>query len=250
MKRLFLIPILLLFLSQIAWLNMGPTQPVSGVACDDCSGARIWSWHMEDDDATPDITVGNPCGCADATNDTVGAITGSPDFSVAQKSDGARALHINALDEYVEFDIGTIDPNDFKITFDIYVVTMPANDWNSFDVLGMFGDANDQVRLLLEDRGATKELSVYHYRNGAATDNTHVEVGTGAWKTSCEWQFKTGVDGNDQYLACDGDSDTGDEDPGAFDTTPTIIYFGEKGGSTAGSEYYLDITDISKSDRF
>jgi len=249
MKRLLLLIFIPVLFAVLADARMSLMQLGGGfdVVCDDCTGATKFAFHMEDDDATPDVTLGSPCGCSDG--DEVGAETGSPAFSSAQKSDGTYSLHINAIDEYYEFDAngGEIDHDDFKITFDIYIVAYPdAGDWEKCDIWSSYHDANDFFKLQLEDRTGGSYNVTAHVERDSVAEDVHVEVATGSF-VSCEWQFKDGVDGNDHKLTCGVTTDEDDDDPAGHDTTPTVMRFGESYG-TDNCEYYLDNFNITVSD--
>jgi len=250
MRKYFLLVLLVIFCFGFRSPHLRVVAIKNASSCDDCTGATQFAFHMEDNDSTPDVTLGTPCGCSDG--DTIGAETGSPAFSAVQASDGTYSLHIDAFNEYYEYDINAndiINPADFKIIFDIYVVSMPSDDqWKRFEILGAAGDADDYVSLYLEDRGATEEIT--GAVNCQGTEETiNVVITTGAWKTSCEWQFKDGVAGNDHYLSCDGNTREDDDDPTTFGTTPTTLYFGDERG-TEVEEYYLDNVKITASDRW
>jgi len=215
----------------------------TAVVCDDCSGTLKFSWHMEDNDSTPDVTIGNPCGCSN--NDTIGAISDAPVFSTTQKSDGTYSLHINALDENYLFSVTTddiVEVDNLKITFDIYVVSYPsAGKYHHIIFAG--DDVNNYLQIQLE--GTNTVLGVYY--NGQTTvDRINVNLDTGSW-VSCEYQAKTGVAGNDHYLACGVASTEEDDDLVAFAATADSIRFGDEYGDEAG-EYYLDNVKIYPSD--
>lgn len=246
MKKLFFVIIVSFFLTANAWA-LSPTflQLVTGgdPVCDNCSGTLKFAWHMEDDDATPDVTLGNPCGCSDG--DTIGAVTGSPVFSTAQKSDGTRSLHINAIDEHYTFVVSSddiIEPDNIKITFDIYIVSYPAS--NYANCMSTATNSTNFLRLRL----TTGDLQGKYMGGGEADYVGGVVVSTGTW-VSCEYQAKTGVAGNDHYIICGETAAEEDDDLVATDGSMTSLDFGDNGGDSAG-EFYIDNVKIYPCDRY
>lgn len=214
--------------------------------CDDCSGSLKFAWHMEDNDATPDVTLGNPCGCSDG--DTIGAETGSPVFSTTQKSDGSYSLHINALFERYEFAISADDiceADNVKITFDLYIVSYPSAG-ASHNIIEVNKDGNNYTKIRLT--GTTSSVAVEYHANGTASDYLTVAVSTGAW-VSCEYQAKTGIGDNDHYLKCGENSDEDDDDLVAMDGSLSSLVFGDTNGSGVG-EYYVDNVKVYPCDRY
>lgn len=249
MKRLSLL-ILSLIILDVSWA-LSPTMldistHSSGeVSCDDCSGALKFAWHMEDNDSTPDVTLGNPCGCSDG--DSIGAESGAPVFSNVQKSDGTYSLHINAKDEWYEFVVSgddLVENDNVKITFDIYIVSFPAGAGTKHEIIRLPYDANNVVSIQIDDSG---DLLSY-YRGTSVTDYINISPATGSW-LSCEYQAKTGVAGNDHYLACGASSTEEDDDLTAMEGSATNLNFGDEFGTEAG-EYYLDNVKISACDRY
>jgi len=216
---------------------------VGSGGCDDCSGDLKFAWHMEDNDSTPDVTLGNPCGCSDG--DTIGAETGSPVFSTTQKSDGTYSLHINALDEGYEFVVSgddLIEADNVKITFDIYVVSYPTGTLRHGLIRTAY-DLNNNLALRLCD-GAIQGS----YRGNSTEDFIATAVATGSW-VSCEYQAKAGVAGVDHYLKCGVNETEEDDDLLAMSASSTKKKYGDAYGDGAG-EYYLDNVCITLCDRY
>ena len=219
----------------------------AAVICDSCAGDLKFSWHMEDDDSTPDVTIGDPCGCSN--NDTIGAETGSPTFSnaVGQANGGTNALYINASGEYYTFDVTTEDIivlDDIKLTFDIYIVSYPAS--GAAYVITSEYDSSNFIYVYLDQ--ATAKLAVW-YRGGADSDSLLVTVPTGSW-VSCVYQALVGGPaGNDHYLICGAASDEGDGNLTAQGGSPASVVFGDNGSGDAGT-YYLDNVKIYPNDRY
>jgi len=215
------------------------------VTCDVCSGTLIWSWHMEDDDATPDITIGNPCGCSDDEN-TTGTKSGSPVFSTTQKSDGSLSLFVDTLNYDYTFGIGSISVVDIKITFDIYIVSYPASgQYMSFLAFREATPNDDFLYLQIHETGGVIQAN---YSGWNAQESIQVAVATGSW-VSCEYQFKDGVAGNDNYIICGETSTEEDDDPSALHEAITTLEVGSAVGTGTGS-YYLDNVKISACDKY
>lgn len=212
--------------------------------CDDCSGTLKFAWHMEDNDSTPDVTLGNPCGCSDG--DTIGAETGSPVFSSAQKSDGTYSLHINATNEHYKFVVSSddlIETDNVKITFDIYVVSYPVNTEQSHIFLRTAYNTPNSLFLGL------KNGYVYvQYVGNSDVDYIETLVATGSW-VSCEYQAKTGITGNDHYLKCGANETEEDDDLTGMVSSSVKLCIGDEYGSGAG-EYYLDKVRVSTCDMY
>lgn len=249
MKKLFFTIMVSFFFTVNAWA-LSPTflQLVAGgdIVCDNCSGSTQFAWHMEDNDSTPDVTLGNPCGCSDG--DTIGAETGSPVFSSVQKSDGTYSLHINALDEGYTFDISSDDlvtADDVKITFDIYIVSFPS-EGNDHYFLEINKDTENYLQFRLETLTSTNIRAIYE--GGDVICSIFVNATTGSM-LSCEFQIKTGVAGNDTYLICAAESAEEDNDLLAIVGETTALVFGDTQGSEA-AEYYLDNVNIEPCDRY
>lgn len=253
MKKLFLAIILSCFLVANA-RALSPTflQLVAGsdtAACDDCSGSLKFAWHMEDNDSTPDVTLGSPCGCSDG--DTIGVENGSPVFSSAQKSDGTYSLHINALNErYVftatEYDV--IDLRDLKLTFDIYIVSYPSGGTYTEFFTSTEGDANNFLVLRIAGTGTIINVST---RSGGTQEYLSTPaISTGSW-ISCEYQAKHNVSGVDHYMNCTGVAAVEEDDDFVNYTGDGSgdLIVGDNTGDEAG-EYYLDNVKIDTSDRY
>lgn len=211
-----------------------------GPSCDDCSGSLRFAWHMEDNDSTPDVTIGTPCGCADT--DEVGTQNGSPGFSASQKSDGTYSLYIDALDESYEFS-EPFDFADYKITFDIYVVSYPSTTDQYHEIFRVDYSA-DAVGIFIKNGGTVRG---FHYEN-SVYDEVFVTVSTGSF-ISCEYQGKENVAGTDHYLKCGVNEDINDDDLGIIGGDSTGLYIGDKNGDGAGA-YYIDNFKITVSDYF
>jgi len=244
MKKLFLAIIFCLFAIS-AWAMSGPFMQsmVGSGGCDDCSGDLKFAWHMEDNDSTPDVTLGNPCGCSDG--DTIGAETGSPVFSTTQKSDGTYSLHIDALDEFYTFAVSAkdlIDPDNVKITFDIYIVSYPSATL-THEIIRATDDPTNYLRIYLFEGNVKVRHEGQH-----TFDDVSVSVSTGSW-VSCEYQAKTGVTGVDHYLICGVTSDENDDDLITLTATTDKLVYGDSYGTGAG-EYYLDNVKVYPCDRY
>lgn len=247
MRKLLVILLLIIPACVWGWGSLVPCSRIGGQtssSCDDCSGSLMFAWHMDDNDPTPDVTLGTPCGCSDG--DEIGAETGSPEFSTTQKSDGTRSLRINALDEDYLFVVSSddlINLDSFKVTFDIYVVSYPGTAAKYIEIFRATS-GSDYVVVVAKNGGT---LNTYH--NGGATwnDLAGVTVATGSF-VSCELQMKTGVAGNDSYLICGANSAEEDNDLGTA-ASATSLYFGDKSGDEAG-EYYIDNVKIYPCDRY
>lgn len=251
MKKIFLGIILSLFFAVNAGAMSGTYMQsivgIGSVVCDDCSGTLKFAWHMEDNDSTPDVTLGNPCGCSDG--DTIGAETGSPGFSSVQKSDGTYSLHINALDECYTFDISSDDiviADDVKITFDIYIVSFPSDGYNHY-FLEINKDVENYLQLRIETEGINTRVRAIYEGNDVIC-SAYIAATTGSM-LSCEFQIKTGVTGNDTYLICAAESVEEDNDLSAIIGETTALVFGDTQGTEAG-EYYLDNVKIDPCDRY
>ena len=247
MKKLILSILFILCLSfQASAFN--PMIVVSGsgsggVVCDDCSGATMFAWHMEDDDSTPDVTIGNPCGCSDG--DKVGAETGTPAFSGAQKSDGELSLLINGGAEYYTFVVDADDifnMDDFKITFDIYVTSWPTASGQHQIWAASGGTHNAQIFLddqAIDQIGFCKNAQCVY----APTPATGEFI-------SCVAEAKDGVEGNDMYMSCTGD-EPGEEDMDHdASTSSTSMTIGDVSGGDPTGVYYLDNFKITPSTRY
>lgn len=245
MKKI-LVLILSLFFAKVSLALPPPLLDLSThgeAVCDNCSGSLKFAWHMEDNDSTPDVTLGNPCGCSDG--DSIGAETGSPDFSAVQKSDGTYSLHVNAIDEYYTFDVSAddlIEPDNIKITFDIYVVSYPVATYHRCIAADL--DASNHLYIRIGSTGKVQAT----YIGNADAEYFGVDVATGSW-VSCELQMKTGIEGNDSYLICGINSVESDLDITAMSGSMSTLSFGDNGGSNAG-EYYLDNVKIYPCDRY
>jgi len=241
-KKLSLLLLLLLipalaYAWGVAIIGSGGGTSAAG-GCD-----NLFEWHCEN----VDITLGTPAGCS--AGDTTAAATGSPAISNTQKSDGTNSVHINTQDEYYEFAIDTsdlLDPDDFKITFDLYIVSMPVG--GTTYLMYNVGGVNDKFYISLDSTNAG--IKFYRKAQGT-TDGVFVDsLSTGTW-LSIEYQGLTGVTGNDHYLNIpDEGSDENDDDlPVMSGTPPTSIKIGESNGSADG-EYYIDNIKITTCDKY
>ena len=200
---------------------------------------------MEDNDSTPDVTLGSPCGCSD--NDTVGAENGTPVFSTTQKADGTYSLHIDALDDRYSFSVLSDDlivGDDFKVTFDLYIVSYPSAG-TTMEIIRWVDDADNYVAIRLRGTGPAVQG---FYRGQATEDYIEVSAATGSW-LSCEYQGKTGIVGNDHYIACAASSTEEDDDLNAMLQSMDTLIFGDQEGSEAG-EYYLDNVKVYLCDKY
>jgi hypothetical protein len=181
---------------------------------------------MEDDDSTPDVTLGTPCGCSDG--DEIGAETGSPSFDATTQSDGTYSLLINALTEYYAFDISGVDLfdiDDFKITFDLYLGSYAgAGEW--VYVWQAYYDADNLASVYID---ATQ---VCGYQCAATVCNSVCISGlsTTTWY-SCTYEGKDGIEGNDHKIVCGATSQEEDDDLGTVGNDADYFYFGSPGGS-------------------
>lgn len=212
--------------------------------CDDCSGSLKFAWHMEDNDNTPDVTIGNPCGCSDG--DTIGEEFGSPDFSTSQKSDGTYSLRINAKFERYKFAVSSndlIDLDSIKITFDLYIVTYPSA--GLIQILVSEYDGTDHLALYL----SSTDNKVIAQRIGQSTSQyIGIAVATGSW-FSCEYQAKTGIGDVDHYIKCGVTSAEEDDDHLTKDDPAIKLMLGDVTGTSVG-EYYLDNVKVYPCDRY
>ena len=135
-----------------------------------------------------------------------------------------------------------IDGDDFKITFDIYVVSYPAS--GSIHVMRPKDDTNNNIVIKLD---TTADTVSAQRAGGGDIEYLSVAVSTGSW-VSCEYQAKI-VDGNDHYLKCGETEDEGDADHTSMLQSMDSITFGDEYGSGAG-EYYLDNVKIYPSDKY
>lgn len=252
-----IVALLFIFYSSITFAgNAAFVQMLSegAFAVCDCSGTQTFCYTMEDNSNPSDVTVGTPTGCSD--NDETGTWTGTPAFSSAVGQPptmaGTLAFHVDNLDERVEFSVTAgdlINLDDFKITFDLYVVSFPASatDHELLQVRATTDPANNRIAIRIVNGGS---IIARHYGNagaGAYDSITISSISTGSW-LACEWQAKDGVDGNDHYLACGATSTEEDDDFNAANDAGTLMV-GDNSGDLAG-EYYLDNLTIQPSDRY
>lgn len=199
-----------------------------GHTVDDCSGTLVFSWYANLDDSTPTVTDGCPdlqCGCADT--DEVGAATGTPTFSNAYG--GGYALYINALDEYMHFDETGANFDDFRITFDVYVVSFPGAGKDT-GIFSMTSAATDSIHITLNETGT---IQVLRYCDSEADTVLVSSLSTGVWYNNCEYRTKVGVAGSDHKLTIGGEApDEDDDDLKASVTADNGIYIGEVPGDT------------------
>jgi len=252
MRRTLLFIIALLCIPALVWAwgagvgLLGGSVPSAG-SCDDCSGTLKFAWHAEN----VDVTKGTPCGCSDG--DTTASASGSPSLSNVQKSDGTYSVLINATSEYYEFTkSGTdlLDPDDFKITFDLYVINLNSTG-EEVEIITSYYDSNDYIIVMLD----ASYIKVYHKGNGTSdTMILNLDGYTEQW-LSCEYQAKTSVEGNDHYLSCgDAGSVEEDDDHVAFNNQPTKLVIGTGGGSSSYNDgdatYYIDNIKIYPCDKY
>jgi hypothetical protein len=217
-------------------------------SCDDCSGARTFAWHMEN----VDVTLGTPCGCSDA--DTIADGSGDIDFVDAAPApfDGTYSLcWLGALD-YAYFTLsGTINPENFSVTI---LVNMVDGTFDSgTEIFELYGDTNDYINLQIT--GAEDALDV---QGKVSANGTSYYIANNADRADSEWfcvvyKVKFDEEGNDHSLSvCDSDcasncvTNTEDDDIVAnFDTTPTVMIFGNQSANTGSG--CVDAVDIGVS---
>jgi len=235
--------------AAIAQIHPITTSVAAGeVACDVCAAQPLmFSWHMENNDITPDVTIHDvitdPCGCSDG--DTIGAGTASPVFDGASYSDGSYSLYVDGLDDRYDFTVDTkdiIDPDDIKMTFDIKVTTYPASGYA--EVIRASYNADNNMVVQLIDIGVVRVLHI----GGADSDSVEVSVATGSF-VSCEYQSKQGVAGNDHYLICGATSDEDDDDMTAMAASMGYLQMGDHYG-TGVAVYNLDNVKIYPCDKY
>jgi len=218
-------------------------KPPAGGGCDDCSGDLKFAWHFENE---TNVTTGTPCGCSDG--DATPAKEGSPAITPDQKSDGTNSMHVdNTSENYTFTPTNLVDIDNVKITFDLYIVSMPTSGDNA---IFQAYDAGPDDTLVIT---LTTTLLYAVSKGSGTSDNVGITpTATGEW-LHIEYQKKVGVDGSDHYLTDGTASDQDDDDPVAITDVPTVFMIGSGGilGYDDGDGvYYVDNFKITLCDKY
>lgn len=241
---------ILAFVSSTSAIVIVRTAPPAAGGCDDCSGDLKFSWHFEN----TDITSGTPCGCVDASGDTVAAVSaGSPAISGTQSSDGSNSGSIPAATTSWEFDVTSADiadKDEGKIVFDAYITTFVTN---TMFLRVSYDTGNDYLQIVM--RGGANDVEVRgFYFNGTGQTTTTTGIGN---HTANEWlrityQWKVANSASDHRIEiCDltppdttsnCDSTTAEDDLTVFAAEPEKLYVGNLSGNAAA--FYIDNLQI------
>jgi hypothetical protein len=189
----------------------------SGVdPCDDCSGDLSFAWHCED----LTVTSGTPCGCVDATGDSVTSATGAADLNAdVTPFDGTYSCDFPQGTDYYEFDVSSddlISDDAGTIEFELYVTTWDTGSY----LFQAFGSASPEDLIRLEMTGTDEIKAVYVGNNDVQIFSTvDANISTGSWYTIKYTWTQANVDPN-QTVTVEGTLRGSDNDNCVGFSTP------------------------------
>lgn len=203
------------------------SPPVAGGTCDDCSGSRIFSWHMEN----INIELGTPCGCSDDATKTA---TYSGDFALSTDNviDGTyTGYRVNASD-YATVPLTGTSTTQGYISWGMDAVNVVSG---SIKIVELYYDNNNFFRV---SQSSSDALTALYTGNGAARQATTTALTIGN-AYSCYAYYIQG--GNPTvFIHCDGgitDGSTGLSLTAMASATNSLIV-GDNTAQTAAA--YID----------
>jgi len=211
---------------------------------DTCTGAKIFSWHMEN----IDVTLGTPHGCS--VGDTIATLgtDHTPVISSTIFQDGGYSLYCPGSNAYAAFSIVDSDifnPPKGTVRMRMYLVTKPSI-WGKWFAVPIDSSNNFEI----SQDGGNDEVKLNYKGNGSSVDlvTTDANFAQETWYTVTAKYDTADVDPNLWLQVCDENNEncctavTSNTNLTAWVGTPAQIEIGNHGWDSQNS--YFDNIQI------